>query len=259
MTISSQQIDALFATLKALLDQIAPLRVQVGTMEDGMAKAQRDYDRHLGELNREADDLAARKAFLEQRLAAPASPDPVLPVPIDDLADHAGVIPPPPLVGPEEESEPDQPAPPAPPEDPRFRRKRVLADHIYYFLESSQDAVMQVINAVLDNEHCDMGDMLELLGWGSIWMARAEWETLENHVTRLDGWRQALEERLAFWHNKLNFLEQDPRYALWQAMAATSGEAWQTFLRDRASEQAAENARLAHEVAVLEAQWQGAM
>ena len=252
MTITAQQIEDMFATLKALLDQILPLRTQVDVLVKDLALAQRDYDQLLGELNREAERLHARIADLQQRLAAPTvAPSPVSPDPLPDL-----VTPPPPTVQPSAPVELTTPIEPLLlPEDPRFKRKRSLADHIEWFREPSQQAEMQVINAVLSDEGCDMGDMLELLNWGPIWMARAEWETIADQHHRLNEWQMALEERLAYWQNRLHALEQDARYPLWQKMSSSSAE-WPAYLRELADQQTAENTRLERTVAILTAELQ---
>ncbi len=241
MATMQMQIDNLLTALEALLEQIKPLRQRVAEVEKGLAQAQRDYDLKMSKLNAEADRLEGLKLSLLARLNPRKPPPP----------------PPPPLPGPEPTPLPEviqsgTPHPPPPTESPRAARKRSLAKHIYYFLDSNQDTVMQVINAVLVDDRRDVGDMLEALSWGDIWKACADWETLENQYDRLNEWYQVLEERLAYWQREMRKQESDRRYYLWQKIQVSSQEEWLAFLNDLARQAEVENARLAHEVEVLE-------
>ncbi|MEC4812326.1 MAG: hypothetical protein SAK29_03480 [Scytonema sp. PMC 1069.18] len=242
MAITQTQIDQRLEILKTLLDDIAQLRQQASILENELAQAENEYNQKLSHLNTEADRLDALKISLQSRLAWRKTPPPVT-----ENTSRTEVELPPPVIEP-------QLLPPLPPENPRIGRKRALADHIEYFLaDSDRETVMQVINAVLADNYCDMGDMLELLVWGDIWKARAEWETLEEQYTRLQEWQCSLEERLAYWQQ---IWKDDSRYSLWQEKRSRSQEEWLAFLDDLAQKQAEENTRLSHEVAVLEQRWQ---
>lgn len=245
MAITQTQIDQLLETLKTLLDEIAQLRQQASVLEKELAQAESEYNQRLSHLNAEADRLDALKTSLQSRLAQKKKQPPVIENPI-----ATGVELPDQVIEP-------QLLPPLPPEDPRIQRKRALADHIEYFLaDSDRETVMQVINAVLAENRCDMGDMLELLVWGDIWKARAEWETQEEQYTRLQEWQRALEERIVYWQQMCQRWEDDPRYGLWQEKRSRSQEEWLALLDDWGQKQAEENTRLSHEVAVLEKRWQ---
>ncbi len=244
MATTQMQIDNLLTTLEALLEQIKPLRQRVGEVEEDLAQVQRDYDQKMSKLNVEAERLEGLKISLMARLApeiklpptpVPTNLQPTLPEEVIDITPVPG-----------------SPPPPHPTESPRTARKRSLARHIYYFLDNQQAAIMQDINAVLVDDRRDVGDMLEALSWGDIWTARADWETLENQYDRLNEWYQALEERLAYWQRELHKQESDSRYPLWQKMQESSQEEWLAFLDDLARQAEVENARLAHEVEVLE-------
>jgi hypothetical protein len=131
-----------------------------------------------------------------------------------------------------------------------------LADHIYSCLNQEQEeVVMQVVNAILADESKDIGDMLEALAWGGIWKVRTDWESLEDQYSRLTEWRAALEVRLNYWRAEIHRLESESRYTLWEVKRQSEAQ-WQALLADLEQKQAAENALLAHEVAVLEQQLQ---
>jgi len=248
MSVTQTQIEQLLEALKTLLAQISSLRQQAKEVEKDLAQAQGEYDQKLGSLYAEADRLEALKTSLRNRLAPKTTA--VAPDYTSKPTTNKVELPPQILETQIEE-------PPPPPENPRIKRKRDLADHIEYFIaESDREPIMQIINAVLANEQQDVGEMLELLSWGEIWKARAEWETLEDHYTRLQGWQEALTERLTYWQRKQHRLESTPFYSLWQEKRSRSQESWLAFLDNLAQQQAEENARLAHEVEVLEQQWQ---
>src|SRR5262249_46497087 len=128
----------------------------------------------------------------------------------------------------------------------------ILADHIFYFMDTSQLADMEIINAVLSDDQRDVGDMLELLTWGDIWKSRPDWETFEQQLERLLSWQVALEDRLGFWHQEVRRLESDPNYGLVRIMTSDSREAWQSHLDDLVRQQSEENRQLAEEISILE-------
>src|SRR6266700_2800392 len=237
MATTQMQIDNLLTALKALLEQIQPLRQRVAEVD----QIQREYYQRMSKLDAEADRLNRLKISLMDRLAGikpplreteptPAESQPTLPEEVINITPKLGTPPPPP-----------------PTESPRAARKRSLARHIYYFLDSQQGAVMQVINAVLVDDRRDVGDMLEALTWGDIWTVRADWETLENQYDRLNEWHQVLEERVDYWQREIRKQENDKRYRIWQKMQERSQEEWLDFLDDLARQAEAENAELAHE------------
>ena len=246
MATTQMQIDNCLTALEVLLEQIKPLRQRVAEVEKGLAQAQRDYDQKMSKLNAEAERLEGLKISRMARLAPEINPHPppqvapaeLKPTPPEEVISIMPTA--------------DTPPSPPPTESPRAVQKRSLARYIRYFLDSNQDAVMQVINAVLVDDQRGMGDMLEVLSWGDIWKARAAWETLENQYDRLNEWHQVLEERLAYWQREMRKQESDSRYYLWQKMHGSSQEEWLAFLDDLARQAEAENAQLAHEVEVLE-------
>ena len=250
MPVTQTHIEQLLQALKSILDQIAPLRQQAADLETELAQVQLDYDQELGDLNAEAARLEALKILLRAHLAQrEVAPIVQAPLPVPDPT-------PPPVVADSPVVLGDTPLSP-PPEDPRAARKRALADHIEYFLaDSDREIVMQLINAVLIDDRRDIADMLESLAWGPIWMARADWETLEDHHSRLEGWRQALADRLTYWQNEVRRLKSDQRHGLLLERKSRTPEEWQAYLDQMALEQQAEIDNLTHEVAVLEQQWQ---
>ena len=246
MSVTETQIEQLLEALNTLLAQISSLRQQAKEVEKDLAQAQGEYDQKLGSLYAEADRLEALKTSLRNRLAPKKT---VAPSYIGNSTTAQVKLPPQILETQIEE--------PPPLENPRIKRKRDLADHIEYFIaESDREPIMQIINAVLANEQQDVGEMLELLNWGDIWTVRADWETLEDHYTRLQGWQEALTERLTYWQLKQHPSKSTPFYSLWQEKRSRSQESWLAFLDNLAQQQAEENSRLAHEVEVLEQQWQ---
>ncbi|MBD2215109.1 hypothetical protein H6G27_35495 [Nostoc linckia FACHB-104] len=248
MLVTQLEIDELLEILKTHLEQIFFLKEQAQTLEKALAEAENDYYQKLGDINAEADRLESLKASLLSRLAPKQERMPAI---RDTFIGNFEE--PPQLV---ESFVTPMSLSPLPQADPKAQRKRTLADHIELFLrDSERETTMQVINAVLADNHRDMGDMLELLVWGDIWKARADWESLEEQYTRLQEWHKALLERLNYWHNVLQYREQDPRYEL-QEIRSRGQESWFTFLDDLAQKQVAENAKLDHEVKVLEQQLQ---
>jgi hypothetical protein len=251
-TITQSHIDDLLNTLQSLHAQIAPLREQATALEKELNQVQQLYDQQLAPLNAEADQLELRKLSLRTRLAATEQEkesQPTVPV------TAAYEVEPPPETLPVE----DLPAPvalPPPPEDPRAIRKRRLADHIFYFLDNDQQIKMQTINALLADERCDVGDMLESLTWGAIWESRADWETLEAQHTRLLEWHESLEERCAYWQDKIRQMENSDMYTLWSQSHQAGQQDILVLLAHLVAQQQEENERLAHEVAVLEDAWQ---
>jgi hypothetical protein len=240
------QITELLNKLKTLLEQITWLRQQAEELDRGLAEVQRDYDQKLGPLNAEADRLEALKLSLRARLSRrphstpqPSKPDdtPVPPKPII-TADPVHPLPSPPLQ-----------------KDPRVKRKRDLADYIGYFIaDEARETVMQVINAILVDEQRDVGDMLELLTWGDIWTARADWETSAEQYKRLTDWSQVLTERLTYWHERIRGLERSSYYSLWQQKQSCSLAEWLANLDEMGRQQATNNEKLSREVAFLEQQ-----
>lgn len=255
MSITQTEIDKLLETLKTLLTQITQLRQQTDVIEKGLAEVQRDCEQKLSPLYKKTDDLEKVKRSLKYRLASQNQStskslppptiehkheeDPKIEPPPDIIKDNSTKLPPPLTI------------------DPRLERKRTLADHIEYFIaDGDRHPIMEIINAVLADKQKDLGDMLELLSWGEIWTIRADWETPEDQYTRLKEWHQALPERLTYWQNNQNRLETSPFFGLWQEKRQRNSEDWQTFLTSLVKKQEQENARLTHEVTILEQQLQ---
>lgn len=258
MVISQSQIDGLLEILNSLLEQITPRRLALAELTKELAQVQQEYDKIVGQHNAERDRLLALKDSLKERLAGqrlptgekfttfvpqPTAPPQVIDVELSEVSEGSVPF--------------ASPPPPPPPESPRTMRKRALADHIYYFVEPSQRAIiMQTLNSIFVDEQGDVGDMLERLAWGPIWAARADWEPLEEQYARLEGWRQALEKRLTYWQGQERQLQNDLRMSLWQERQARSHSEWLAFLEGLAEKQRADNQRLANEVALLEQAWQ---
>ncbi|MDX9954457.1 MAG: hypothetical protein RBT75_10195 [Anaerolineae bacterium] len=255
MIVTQTHIDELLATLKALRGHIEVLKARVAElmateMEAALVQAYKEYEAQLKPFNEEASRLRNEQAVLQTRLAQLVANSTV--AASDPTAARPDVTTPEPVPTFE-----DKPAPlPPPPPDPRGERKRKLADYILDFVsEEQEEVVMQVINAILVDESKDIGDILEALAWGDIWSIRAGDESLEVQFARLNEWRAALEGRVIFWKTRVQSLESESRYTLWEVKK--QGEAqWQALLEDWVQKQAAENKRLAHEVAVLQRQLQ---
>jgi hypothetical protein len=141
--------------------------------------------------------------------------------------------------------------PEVPPEPPQRRRKRSLANHIYSF--TNEEAIMQQINAVVDDDRRDVGDILEIIPWGPIWTDRAkDWETLQDQLERLEAWRMILEQRMSHWQSQVQKIHLDSRFPLLEEKQSRSPAEWQAFLDELASKQLVENAALKTEVEQLE-------
>ncbi|MFO1432830.1 MAG: hypothetical protein U1F76_22375 [Candidatus Competibacteraceae bacterium] len=249
MIITQDQINNLLAILKGLLNLIMPLRQQVSELELGLTQVQRDYECQMSSINAEADRLETLIISLRSRLAGRKAPK----VSSDNKPYSKDV---PKIQSLPEKSEPIRvEMPPPPPEDPRIKRKRALADHIFYFMDGDQKTLMEEINVALSDSQQDVGNMLERLTWGDIWTVRAAWESLEDQYVRLDGWREALDERRAYWQTRLSGIEGDPNYHLLIKMREMGQEAWLSDLNKLAQDRQADNAKLVQEVALLEQEW----
>ena len=248
MTDIQSQINHLFDSLKSLLEQITPLRLQVETLEKELTYVQREYDRIVGPFNVEADRLEILRSSLRARLEQPRSHTPS---PIPSTPQQEKPQPPQPLMDPFNSN--SSPSPPPLPENPQSKRKRSLADHIDYFVATDdRETVMQVINAVLADDHRDIGDMLELLSWGDIWTARPNWETPEDQYKRLQNWESTLRERLEYWKNRFQQLKDEPRQGLLQEMKSRRPEEWADYLVEMAWKQEKYNKKISQEVDFLE-------
>jgi len=251
--VTEGQIQEILLGLKELLERIDLLRQKSAEVEKGLAEAKQRYDEKIGDLNAEAERLEVLRYSLRARLQEKRANMPV--------SSEPGAQP-----QPEVKSELNTASTPvdnapllndSPPrhEDIRRQRKQKLADHIYYFIDTSQENVLKIINAILVNESADVGEMLERLAWGSIWSERADWETLEDQFKRISEWQQALKDRLAYWEEILQSLEHDTCYSLWIEWSK-GDERWKQFLDELARKQKTENERLSHEVLVLQAELQ---
>jgi hypothetical protein len=247
---SQAHVDDVLTALETLVAEIAPLRTQADSLRREVAQARKDYEQALRALNDETERLTAKQNALRARLksrepmtatsttaglrtSSPSAPAPVLPsgqpvVPI---------------------------APVSVPTDPRAERKRALADFIISVVDSAQETVVRErLNIVLADTSRDIGDMLEDLSWGPIWSARSEWETLDEQAARLEAWRASLTARRSHWQRELIDLERDGRKYFLPERRQRAPTEWLAFLGDLAKEQQTENARLLHEVEVLERQ-----
>lgn len=253
MFITQATVDELLASLKRLLDEIIQLRRQTGELEAGLAQVQRDYESKLSELNAELAHLEYIKADIVARLTKRTSVREVTDTTPQPSLQPLPEPPPPVAVGtPTTQGMPTMSLN----EVPRSTRKRALADHVEYFVAADErEVIMQVINAVLGDDQRDVGDMLELLEWGPIWSACADWENVEDQYTRLVGWQQVLSERLIYWQNEENRLKHDGGYGLLEQRLSRSPQAWEEYLEKTANDQREEIERLAHEVKILERQF----
>ena len=227
------------------------MRQQTKELEEELAKVQQDYNQKMSSLHQETDRLETLKNSLKYRLMPNQTSTPPSSPPKQD--NKIEVQPPPEVL---EDTSP-KPPPISPEESRRQQRKRILADHVEYFIaESDREPILQLLNAVLHDEKRDLGDMLEQLSWGEIWTLRAEWESGEEQYTRLQEWQQALSERLTYWEGSLRQLETSSAYELWQEKRSRSSQEWLSYLEELAVQQAEENERLAHAVAILEQELQ---
>ncbi len=245
---TQDQIDMVLKAIQGLLEQIEPLSKRAVDIEAGLAEAQEAYNERLGTLNRKAEELKSRAAFLRYELRLKQGVD----LSQQSTSETRSRQPTSPLQPKIEEAVVELPLQ----KDPRDKRKRDLADYILDLISDDQQVIMERVNAMVADPRRSVGDMLEALPWGPIWMLRTDGETLDEQLERLEGWRRELEERLTFWQNEVRRLESDRSYYLWQEMQASSEESWQTYLDELASAQEAENIHLEHAVLMLEQELQ---
>jgi hypothetical protein len=249
--ITEKQIQEILLGLKELLERIDLLRQKSVDIEQGLTETKRRYDERLGDLNAEEERLRVLSYSLRARLQEKpvnnsltttySPPDMFSPEPVE----------PPPPVGPD----PSLQNLYSKSDEIRRHRKQKIADHIYYFIDPSQENVLKVINSMLVSESADVGEMLERIIWGPIWSERADWETLDDQYQRLSEWQQSLRDRMTYREAIIYNLERDTCYALWLEWIKGEDQ-WNQFLEELVRKQQAENERLIHEVSVLEAELQ---
>ncbi len=250
MAATQNQIDMVLKVIERLLEQIEPLSKHAITIEAGLVEVQEAYNVRLGELNCKAEELKSHASSLryELKLKQGVALSQLSPSEIQSRLPTSQFLP--------KIEEAVAEAPAVLQKDPRDKRKRDLADYILDLISDDQHMIMERVNAMVADPHRSLGDMLEALPWGSIWMQRTDGETLNDQLERLDGWRRELEERLMFWQNEVRRLESDRSYYLWQEMQGRSEASWQAYLDELASAQEAENTQLEHAVAMLEQELQ---
>lgn len=251
MSVTDEQINDLLSQLKDMIEKIQPLRTKVADLDEQLIKAQRDYDSQLGAVNAESIRLQGRKMALKAAMLGKR------PVPNVEST-HRTTIPPPTVMG----SPNSVPSPAPVQEDPRDARKRALWNHIYFFLnpdelkpEAEKIKTIQAIHGMVKDEQRDLGDMLEVLAWGDIWKARADWETFEDQARRLDEWLIALQRRMEYWQQFIRKLEMDRRQNLLKEMQKRVQQDWLLYLQGLAGQQQQENKRLVQEIVILENEW----
>jgi len=241
--------EELQSALRELLLQIAPLRQEAAELRTALDRVKRDYEPRLGELNAEAEDLQRLKEALEAQLAGEPGPQVKKP-PVERGPD---VLPPPEVktAGPEKAEQLPEPLPVV--RDERKERKLDIADHIESLLSYEDwSAVMEDVNAILSDPKRDVGDLLELVPWGDFWTVKTEGETAQEQLVRLAWWRQALEERLAYWRDEVRRLKAEDHYVLWLRMRQLSEPEWLRLLETMAQMQERENEELRRQVACLQ-------
>ncbi|MCP4676339.1 MAG: hypothetical protein GY854_12665 [Deltaproteobacteria bacterium] len=247
------KIQDILTRLETLLDEVGQLRQRYVNLEKNLHRAERDYDSIIGLLNAEADRLRACVRTLTARLAhrpqTHIDPGPTLDTTVPASPPTPDEVP---------AGDDSYPLETAPCFEPSLAAdKRSLADHIEYFVQpADREWVMGVLNAVLVNDQKGVGEMLELVEWGDIWTARAEWESSEDQYRRLVEWRAALADRLEYWQSEFHRLENDPRYDLLVKMREKDRADWLRELEQLARDQEKENEILAQKVADLERAWQ---
>jgi hypothetical protein len=117
--------------------------------------------------------------------------------------------------GSDREKEPIPPELPAEPpplrKDARQENKLALRDYFVAIMGRSQEAQLKIINAMLVDPQTNAADMLESLTWEdnlAFWKERLHWETPEEQLARLSGWRAALQPRPAYWQGRLAELDE---------------------------------------------------
>jgi len=243
MPATETEINVLLEKLEMLLSEVKALSAAIDRIATMLEQAEREYELKLGDVMAEADRLDAEKHGLLSRLNRAEAPGPMPPRAVEPVA-------PPALV---EVASPAIKLPPSLPENPTRKRKRALADFIFNFNDSGP--VIEKINALVDDDARDIGEMLELMEWGQIWKERTSWETFDEQRQRLEEWHIALEERRSFLTEKKNRLEEN---SLWNRRSK-SEEDWQSFLDEMLQQRKAENERAAREIEKLEQQWKSGL
>jgi hypothetical protein len=243
MAKTEADVNTLLKKLEALCLQIKTLRENVSETAKGIAQTQQEVDLKLSQAQAEGDRLNSERSALLARLKPEElrGGDPPPEAPVEPVARP---------VVPDFGAEPRVKLAPVPLESLRRKSKRALVDFLYFF---DPGPVIEQITPLVDDEGREVGEILELLAWGPIWEARTSWESPDLQWQRLDEWRVALEQRLAYWTEER---VRVANHSLWQQRSESSESEWQLMLEQLLSSQLADNQRVAAEIAKLDAQWQ---
>jgi hypothetical protein len=232
--------------IEELLGKIAPLRQKAAATIQALDQTQSEYEEVVGPSDRESIRLEAAIAHARRLLAGAAVHRAVEAV--------------------EEDTEPGRPATVTPPRgweaspeqipetDVQAVRKRSIADHVLYFAAGENDPVVVLMNSMLTKPEQGAGEMLELIAWGDIWKAAADWESEAERLDRLRLWQRELESRLDYWNGQIHLLARDSRHALMVRKLKLTRARWRAYLSEIAREQELDNAQRGNELDVLEAE-----
>jgi hypothetical protein len=150
---------------------------------------------------------------------------------------------------------------PLPPLPPSGRVRERLFELVNRFKDEWKlDAVLSQINQVLVEDR-PTGEVLVLLPWEAFARPLAGIEAAERHRTRLEAWRQALEEYQWLLQDEVELLELRLRgwigvHQLWQSRSdgSAGNDAWNEYLRQAHRDFDEECARLCTEIDRLQAE-----
>ncbi|MBM7845943.1 hypothetical protein [Herpetosiphon giganteus] len=243
MTVQDQ-INAMFENLKHILEEIIAVRERAVQIEAGLFTVSREYATRLQTLNSIAVELNQRLEDLRIQLKPIVTP----PKAHNQTSTTASTVVNIPIASTQVPAQ-NLTA------DLRDKRKRDLADYLEEIVSlEDHEMIMQQINACVVDDQQDIGNILELLTWGAIWLQRTPYETLDDQLSRLNTWQQALNDRLGFWKIKVRRLEKDSTYALWQDRQLLTTDQWEQFLDNLAVEQLTANQSLQKKIDVLQEQ-----
>lgn len=248
----AKRVTALLTRLEALKKEVAKARQALAPLEANLALAEKEYQDKISPLRRRVRGLQSEIYEIENRIARinsePESDEHDMSDEHDDLT----------MFGRDQPSPDDSQRSTVKPIDLNMLEKDKLLEHAYRVL----DAMMNPNDAQLIGQltgwsrdpTMTLGDLLEELSWGTVWLVRSQPETVADQHERLATWQQALIKQQHRLNRSAQRMRRDRRYRLWQQRKKGS-QAWQSYLEQEAKREQQTIKQLQRRLEELEEEW----
>ncbi|MCP4344682.1 MAG: hypothetical protein GY795_04035 [Desulfobacterales bacterium] len=217
--ITQDHIEALLTDLKNLCGQITAARSQIKPLEDNLNLAHEEFQATVGPLRRHASRLQAEIDSFHIRFESPAheqenmQPDKETELLINDITPSEQNL---------EAVEKDK-----------------FLEHIFRVLDPMVDnndaELFGKLQGMCNDKLTTLADVLEELPWGPAWTVQSLKEDLQTQHSRLNIWKQSLENQIKHLNQQEEFLYKDPRYGLW-LQYQRGADIWREFLSQAAEQ-----------------------